>query len=185
MRISVVITGNSPVLSSDSLDSSTSSNPRFLERMNTYQVHVVARRCMPVRDHACVVFLLLENARTAVCLNWPGISMAAGRDCYRPPSVWNGLILYETRSNRLITVGICSSIIVVAIARSRHSVMRTRLDFSLEVAGIIDWTTGNHCALTDELFRTCRSRFIKNTYATLDDEILTRKNPERTSVKYP
>lgn len=33
--------------------------------------------------------------------------------------------------------GICSSIIATAIARSCHSVVKTKLDFSLEVAGIV------------------------------------------------
>lgn len=31
-------------------------------RMNTYQVHVVARRCAAVRDHACARFLRPWNA---------------------------------------------------------------------------------------------------------------------------
>lgn len=40
--------------------------------MNTYQVHLVARGCMLVCEHAQTVFLPLENVGTAVRLNRPG-----------------------------------------------------------------------------------------------------------------
>jgi len=50
--------------------------------MNTYQVHLVARRCMLAR----AVFLSLENVETAVRLNRPGYLDGGPRDCYRPPS---------------------------------------------------------------------------------------------------
>jgi len=58
--------------------------------MNTYQVHLVARRCMLVREHARAMFLPLENVGTAVRLNHPGYLdgslavLAIVIDCHRP-----------------------------------------------------------------------------------------------------
>lgn len=85
-------------------------------RMNTYQVHVVARRCAAVRDHACARFLRPWNAVTAVRLNrW--VSLDRGPvDCYpaaigivSSDFVWDAARPVDHR-------GICSSIIPAAIA---------------------------------------------------------------------
>lgn len=78
--------------------------------MNTYQVHVVARRCAGVRDHACAGFLRLWNAATAVRLNrrvsprsWTSHRLLLhGR--HRDRLVPSRLISYETERDRLITV---------------------------------------------------------------------------------
>lgn len=74
--------------------------------MNTYQVHVVARRCAAVRDHACARFLRPWNAATAVRLNRRVSPDGRWTDCYsgRRPSGSFRLISYETRRDRLITV---------------------------------------------------------------------------------
>lgn len=78
--------------------------------MNTYQVHVVARRCAAVRDHACASFLSPWNAVTAVRLNRAWVSHDHGPDRLLPdrhresvPSP-SRLISYETQRDRLITV---------------------------------------------------------------------------------
>ena len=98
-------------------------------RMNTYQVHVVARRCAGVRDHACARFLRPWNAATAVRLNRRVSPRSVDRAtdcCYtaaigivssRPvPSdfVWDGARPVDHR-------GICSSIIPAAIAPGSSS----------------------------------------------------------------
>lgn len=78
--------------------------------MNTYQVHVVARRCAAVRDHAYARFLRPWNAATAVRLNRRVSPRSRARPIVvtRPPSgsclVSSRLISYETERDRLITV---------------------------------------------------------------------------------
>lgn len=92
-----------------------------IERMNTYQVHIVVRRCMPVRDHAWTMFLLPGNAETTtIRLNCPGYLdgspsrlLSTAIDLKRADFVWDAAQPVDHR-------GICSSIIVAAIASSHQ-----------------------------------------------------------------
>lgn len=97
-----------------SLNNPLDSLENRANRMNTYQVHVVARRCAGVRDHACARFLRPWNAATAVRLNRRVSPRSVDRatDCCYTAAIGivssrpvpSRLISYETERDRLITV---------------------------------------------------------------------------------
>lgn len=83
---------------------------------------------MLVCEHAQAVFLPLENVGTAVRLNRPGYLdgnsssrlLSTAMDLKRTDFVWDAAQPVDHR-------GICSSIIVVAIALARHTEAETGL----------------------------------------------------------
>lgn len=129
-----------------------------IKSMNTYQVHLVARRCTLVREHARAVFLSLENVGTAVRLNRPGYldgspssRLLSAIDLKRADFVWDAARPVDHR-------GICSSIIVAAIALARHAKAETGL-FGFDESTKIE-TTRNCLTFVNELFETCN--FVEN-----------------------